>query len=469
MIAADTIARLKALLGAEGVSEDPRQIAPHLEEWRGRYHGHSSLLIKPKTTQELAAVLSLCDQTKTPVVPQGGNTGLVGGQIPFHGEIILSLARMNSIRQIDPQTMSATVEAGTILAELQQAAAAVGCYFPLSLASEGSCTIGGNLSTNAGGVNVLRYGNAREQVLGIEAVLANGTVLDMLRSLRKDNTGYDLKHLFIGAEGTLGIITAAVLKLYPMPEQHVTAFFAVPDPAAAVTLLHRLNAATGGLITAFEIMPRTGLEFVLRHMAGVRDPLSAPHGWYVLVDAQAGALVPLRESIETALVVASQMHLVEDAVFAESEAQRSALWRLREDMSEAQKFEGGSIKHDVSVPLSRIPAFLERAEAAVQALVPGIRPVPFGHIGDGNLHFNLSVPQGADSGAFLARWEEISRVVHDIVAEFGGSISAEHGLGVMKALEITRYKSPAELATMALLKRSLDPNNILNPGKVLPL
>ena len=469
MIATNTIAQLKVIVGDDGFSEDPKEIAPHLEEWRGRYHGHCAFLIKPKATQELAAILSLCDQTKTPVVPQGGNTGLVGGQIPFHGEILLSLARMNAVRQIDPQTMSMTVEAGTILAEVHQAAAAVGCYFPLSLASEGSCTIGGNLSTNAGGINVLRYGNAREQVLGIEVVLANGTVLNMLRSLRKDNTGYDLKHLFIGAEGTLGIITAAVLKLYPMPEQQVTAFCAVPDPAAAVTLLHRLNAATGGLVTAFEIMPRIGLEFVLRHMQGVRDPLSAPHGWYVLVDAQGGALIPLRESIETALVAASQEQLVEDAVFADSEAQRSALWRLREDMSEAQKYEGGSIKHDVSVPLSRMPAFLERAEARVRALVPGIRPVPFGHIGDGNLHFNLSQPKGADSRAFLARWEQISRIVHDIVADFDGSISAEHGLGVMKGVEITRYKSPAELGTMALLKRTLDPNNILNPGKVLPL
>jgi FAD/FMN-containing dehydrogenase len=469
MIATDTIARLKAILGAEGFSEDPTEIAPHLEEWRGRYHGRSSFLMKPKTTQQLAAALSLCDQTRTPVVPQGGNTGLVGGQIPFNGEILLSLTRMNAIRQIDPQTMSVTAEAGTILAEVQQAATAAGCYFPLSLASEGSCTIGGNLSTNAGGVNVLRYGNAREQVLGIEAVLANGTVLDMLRSLRKDNTGYDLKHLFIGAEGTLGVITAAVLKLYPMPEQQVTAFCAVPDPAAAVNLLHRLNAATGGLVTAFEIMPRIGLEFVLRHMPGTRDPLSTPYNWYVLVDAQGGALVPLRESIETALATAAQKHLVEDAVFADSEAQRSALWRLRENMSEAQKYEGGSIKHDVSVPLSRIPAFLERAETQVRTLIPGIRPVPFGHIGDGNLHFNLSVPLGTDSSVFLARWEEISGIVHDIVADFGGSISAEHGLGVMKAMEITRYKSRAELATMALLKRSLDPNNILNPGKVLLL
>lgn len=469
MIATDAIARLKAILGSDGFSEDPKEIAPHLEEWRGRYHGRSSFLAKPKTTQQLAGVLSVCDQTRTPVVPQGGNTGLVGGQIPFNGEILLSLTRMNAIRQIDSQTMSITVEAGTVLADVQQAAVTAGCYFPLSLASEGSCTIGGNLSTNAGGVNVLRYGNAREQVLGIEAVLANGTVLDMLRSLRKDNTGYDLKHLFIGAEGTLGIITAAVLKLYPMPEQHVTAFCAVPDPAAAVRLLHRLNAASGGLVTAFEIMPRIGLEFVLRHMHGARDPLSEPHSWYVLVDAQGGALVPLRESIETALVKASQERLVEDAVFADSEAQRSALWRLREDMSEAQKYEGGSIKHDVSVPLSRIPDFLKRAESQVRSVVPGIRPVPFGHIGDGNLHFNLSVPLGTDSSAFLARWEEISSIVHDIVADLGGSISAEHGLGVMKAKEITRYKSQAELSTMALLKRSFDPNNILNPGKVLAL
>ncbi|MDE2463517.1 MAG: FAD-binding oxidoreductase [Alphaproteobacteria bacterium] len=469
MIEPGAISRLKDIVGDGGYSDDPKEIAPHLREWRGRYHGRSPLLVKPKSTDELAKVLAVCDETRTPLVPQGGNTGLVGGQIPFHGEIVLSLARLNAIRQVDTETMSVTAEAGAILADIQHAADRAGAYFPLSLASEGSCTIGGNLSTNAGGVNVLHYGNAREQVLGLEVVLANGTVLDMLRSLRKDNTGYDLKHLFIGAEGTLGIITAAVLKLQPKPEQHVTAFCAIPDPAAAVTLLHRLNRATGGLITAFEIMPRIGLEFVLRHMENVRDPFAAAHSWYVLVEAQGGAIVPLRECLEAALVAASEDSFLDDAVFADSEGQRAALWRLREDMSEAQKFEGGSIKHDISVPLARIPAFLERAQTRIQALVPGIRPVPFGHIGDGNLHFNLSVPVGADNAAFLARWEEISRVVHDVVADFNGSISAEHGLGIMKAKEIARYKSAAELGTMALIKRSLDPNNILNPGKVLDL
>ncbi len=463
MIAPETVSRLKAVCGVQGFSDDPAEIAPHLTEWRGKYQGRSALLLKPKTVRELSQILALCNESRTPIVPQGGNTGLAGGQIPFDGEVLLSLARMNAIRSCGGGALIA--EAGVTLAAAQQAADAAGRYFPLSLASEGSCTIGGNLATNAGGVNVLRYGNARDLVLGLEVVRADGTVLDMLRTLRKDNTGYDLKQLFIGSEGTLGVIAAAALKLFPQPAHAVTVFAAVPDPAAAVALLGALNDASGGLVSAFELIPRIGLEFVTAHIPGCRDPLDAPAPWYVLMEVQSGA--PLRASIEAAVARAAEDGVVHDAVFAESAAQRTSLWRLRESLSEAQKFEGGSIKHDISVPLACVPEFLARAIAAVAAAVPGIRPVPFGHLGDGNIHFNLSVPKGADDRAYLARWEEISRIVHDLVAQLGGSISAEHGLGVMKVDEITRYKSAAELETMRLLKRTLDPNNILNPGKVV--
>ena len=466
MLSADTLARLKSAAGANGFTEDPAEIAPHLEEWRGKYHGQTSLLLKPASTAEVSAVLAICNETKNPIVPQGGNTGLVGGQIPFHGEVLLSLGRMNRIRQVDAEGMNLIAEAGTILDTVHKAADDAQRLFPLSLASQGSCTIGGNLSTNAGGVDVLRYGTARELVLGLEVVLADGRVLDMLRTLRKDNTGYDLKQLFIGAEGTLGVITAAALKLFAKPAERVTAFAAIPNPAAAVTLLSRLQEQTGGLVSAFEIIPRIGLDFVLAHIPQTTDPLRASSPWYVLIEATSGASFALRDVMERAL--AADNALVTDAVIAESEAQRAQLWRIRESTSEAQKPEGGSIKHDVSVPIARIPEFLEVATRTVQSLVPGARPVPFGHIGDGNIHFNITVPKGADNAAFLARWEEISRAVHDIVHRFGGSISAEHGLGVMKHNEIARYKSAAELDVMAALKRTLDPNGILNPGKLLP-
>jgi FAD/FMN-containing dehydrogenase len=458
-----TVNRLKSAVGARGITEDPHEIAPHLEEWRGKYHGQTALLLKPATTAEVSAVLAICNETRTAIVPQGGNTGLVGGQIPFHGEVLLSLARMNRIRQVDAEGMNLIAEAGTVLDTIHKAADDIQRLFPLSLASEGSCTIGGNLSTNAGGVDVLRYGTARELVLGLEVVLADGRVLDMLRTLRKDNTGYDLKQLFIGAEGTLGIITATALKLFAKPAERVTAFVAIPSPAAAVSLLARLQEQTGGLVSAFEIVPRIGLDFVLAHIPQTADPLQTKSPWYVLIEATSGAQFGLRDVMERTLAAN-----VTDAVIAESEAQRASLWRLRESVSEAQKPEGGSIKHDVSVPIARIPEFIETASNAVEALVPGARPVPFGHIGDGNIHFNITVPKGADNTAFLARWEEISRVVHDIVHRFGGSISAEHGLGIMKHNEISRYKSPAELDVMRALKRTLDPNNILNPGKLLP-
>jgi FAD/FMN-containing dehydrogenase len=459
----ETLARLKTAAGPQGFSEDPAEIAPHLEEWRGKYHGRSLLLLKPATTSEVSAILAICNETATAIVPQGGNSGLVGGQIPFDGEVILSLERMNRLRALDAAAHTMTVEAGMILASAQKAADDAGLLFPLSLAAEGSATIGGNLSTNAGGVAVLRYGMARDLVLGLEVVLADGRVLDLLRTLRKDNTGYDLKQLFIGAEGTLGVITAAALKLFPKPARRVTALAAVSSPAAAVALLAVLQEAAGGLVSAFELMPRIGIEMVLAHIPGARDPLTKPSPWYVLAEAAGAANIDLETAFETALARAG----VEDAVLAASETQRTALWSLRESISEAQKREGASIKHDVSVPVSAIPDFLKVATAAVSKAVPGARPVSFGHIGDGNIHFNFSVPAGGDGEAFLARWEEVQRIVHDIVHGFGGSISAEHGIGVQKRDQLARYKSEAELDVMRALKRMLDPGNILNPGKVV--
>ncbi len=462
----DTLARLKAAAGPNGSSEDPHEIAPHLEEWRSKYKGHSPLLLKPATTAQVSAILAICNETGTAVVPQGGNTGLVGAQIPFDGEVVLSLARMNKVRALDRAAHTLTVEAGVILANVHKAADDAGLYFPLSLAAEGSATIGGNLSTNAGGVAVLRYGMARDLALGLEVVLADGRILDLLRTLRKDNTGYDLKQLFIGAEGTLGIITAASLKLFPKPAKRATAFVAVPSPNAAVQLLSHMQQHTGGLISAFEIMPRVGIELVTAHIPGARDPLSKPSPWYVLIEASSAAQFDLATVFETAL---GENALATDAVIASSDAQREALWALRENMSEAQKREGASIKHDVSVPVGAIPAFLEKATAAVLKLVPGARPVSFGHIGDGNIHFNFSVPKGGDPDAFLAKWEAVQRLVHDIVHEFHGSISAEHGIGVQKRDQLPLYKSAAELDVMRSLKRTLDPKNILNPGKVIAL
>ncbi|MFL6689642.1 MAG: FAD-binding oxidoreductase [Alphaproteobacteria bacterium] len=461
--------RLKELVGSKGFTEDPQQIAPHLIEWRGKYRGRSSLLLKPHTTAEVSRILAICNETRTPVVPQGGNTGLVGGQIPFNGEVLLDFGRMNQIRSIDPTNMSAIAEAGVILSALQNAVDDADCYFPLSLASEGSCTIGGNVSTNAGGANVLRYGNMRQLVLGLEVVLADGRVLDLLRSLRKDNTGYDLKQLFIGAEGTLGMVTAVALKLFPKPVERITAFAALPDVKSAIALLRRIQQATGGLVSAFELMPRIGLDMVLAHIPQTSDPLQRPSPWYVVVEATAGTNSRLREPIEGCLAVAIEDGVVTDAIVAASETQRTDLWRLRESLSEAQKHESGSIKHDISLPIAAIPDFLLRGAEAVEKLAPGVRPVPFGHLGDGNIHFNFSAPKGEDSTGFLDRWKEINRVVHDIVQEFRGSISAEHGVGVMKRDEIPRYKSTAEVEAMRVLKRALDPNNILNPGKMIAL
>ena len=459
--------RLIGAVGPKGYSTDPAEIAPHLEEWRSKYKGRSPLLLKPATTAEVARILSICFGANVPIVPQGGNTGLVGGQIPFDDEVLLSLSRMNRIRDLDRDGHSLIAEAGVVLAGVQRAANEAGLLFPLSLASEGSCTIGGNTSTNAGGVAVLRYGMMRDLVLGLEVVLPDGRVLDTLRTLRKDNTGYDLKQLFIGAEGTLGVVTAAALKLFPKPAYRETALVAVPSPSAAIALLARMQAATGGEISAFELVPRLGVELVVAHIPQTHDPLSAPSPWYVLLEGS-GAARSLRRHVEEVLRASLEEGIVTDAVFAESEAQRHALWALREHLSEAQKREGASIKHDVSVPISSIASFLDRATLAVLHILPDARPVSFGHLGDGNIHFNFSNARGAADASFLAKWDVVQGVVHDIVHDFGGSFSAEHGIGVMKRTDLARYKSAAEIDVMRELKRALDPKNILNPGKLIP-
>lgn len=466
---AETLARLKEIVGRRGFSEEASVIAPHLEEWRSKYKGTSPLILQPDSTEQVSRILAVCNETTTPLVPQGGNTGLVGGQIPFDGELLLSLERLNRIRSVDVENHSMAVEAGVVLATAQSAARNKGLLFPLSLAAEGSATIGGNLSTNAGGVNVLRYGMMRDLVLGLEVVLADGRTLDLMKALRKNNTGYDLKQIFIGAEGTLGIITAAVLKLFPDPETRVTAFAAIASPEAAVRLLAKMQSDSGGQISAFELVPRTGLEFVIRHIAGARDPLPKPSLWYALVEATSARHFDLEGAIERSLVSAGEKGLVSDAVIAKNESQRAALWSLRENLSEAQKREGASIKHDVSVPVSAIPQFLERATAAVLSAAPDARAVSFGHIGDGNIHFNFSARRDGDGAAFLARWEEIQRIVHDVVHEFGGSISAEHGVGVQKRDQLVLYKSAVEMDLMRTLKRAFDPKNILNPGKVVAI
>lgn len=468
----ETLSRMKAIVGPSGFIDAADDMAPYLVERRDLYKGRAAAVLRPASTAEVSALMKIAHDTETRIVPQGGNTGLVGGQVPFETgeEVVLSLARMNRVIALDAENNTLTVEAGVTLAAAQDAAQAAGRLFPLSLASEGSCEIGGNLSTNAGGTAVLRYGNARDLVLGLEVVLADGRVWNGMRGLRKDNTGYDLKQIFLGAEGTLGVITGAVLKLFPRPRAVETSFVAVPDVAAAVRLLRLADEATGGLVTGFELMPRIGIEFVTRHLPGASDPLAAPSPWYVLIElASGGEGDALSQALEAMLETAMEKGLVTDAAIAQSGAQRAEFWRLRESMSDVQRLEGGSIKHDVSVPVSAVAGFIARASRAVEKALPGIRPVPFGHVGDGNIHFNLSQPEGMDKLAYLARWDEMSAIVHGIVREYGGSISAEHGVGRMKRDEIAATKSPVEIELMRTLKRALDPKNILNPGKVVSL
>ncbi len=469
--AATAIERIKALVGPKGFFETASDMAPYLVEERGLYRGQSPLVVRPASTEEVAGVVKICAEAGIAIVPQGGNTGLTGAGMPHEhgGEIVVSLSRMNRIRGIDALNYAITVEAGVILANVQKAADEADRLFPLSLAAEGTCQIGGNLSTNAGGIQVLRYGMARDLVLGLEVVLPNGQVWDGLRALRKDNTGYDLKQLFIGAEGTLGIITAAVLKLYSKPKSVETAFLAVRDPAAAIELLSRAREGSGDAVTAFELMSRRTLEMVLKHMPGTANPLSAAHDWYVLLELSAGdAGGGLRAALERLLEQALEDGLIHDAAVAASSAQARAMWRLRETVNEAQKPEGGSIKHDVSIPVSRVPDFIAQATAAVEKELPGIRVVAFGHVGDGNIHYNLSQPVGADRAAYLARWHEFNRIVHDIVTAMNGSISAEHGIGQLKREELAHYRSPIEIGLLRTIKQAIDPKGLMNPGKVVP-
>jgi FAD/FMN-containing dehydrogenase len=468
---ATALARIREAVGPAGWLDAPEDVAPHLADQRGLFTGACAAVVRPASTEAVAAVVGACAAAGIGIVPQGGNTGLVGGSVPFPGfdGILLSLIRMNTVRAIDPLNNTITVDAGCILADIQAAAAEADRLFPLSLGAEGSCRIGGNLSTNAGGVNVLRYGNARELVLGLEVVLPDGRVWDGLRGLRKDNTGYALKHLFVGAEGTLGVITGAVLKLFPRPRDVQTAFAAIRDPAAATELLARLREGTGDSVTGYEILPRVGIDITLQHVPDIVDPLDGRYDQYLLIELSGpDAAGGLRPALETVLEKALEDGLVLDATIAESTAQARALWKLREELPFAQTHEGGSIKHDVAVPVSRVPDFLREATAAVEAALPGVRVFAFGHVGDGNIHFNLSEPkQGWTTQAFLGEWERMNRVVHDIVVSMGGSISAEHGIGRIKKAELVHYRSPVELDLMRTLKAALDPQGIMNPGMVL--
>jgi D-lactate dehydrogenase (cytochrome) len=467
LLSTDLLARFVAIVGEKHAITDPQAQAPYLLEMRDMFRGHTPVVLRPGSTAEVARIVALANDTATPIVPQGGNTGLVGGQIPQHGEIVLSLNRLDRIREVDPVSNTMTCEAGVTLQRAREAAANVDRLYPQLLPSEGTCTIGGNLSTNAGGTAALAYGIARSHVLGIEVVLPDGRVLNNLNKLKKDNTGYDLKDLFIGAEGTLGVITAAVLQLVARPRSVETAFVGVPSPQAALELFGLATERTGGGVTSFELMLRMGVELVLRHGAGCRDPLPATHPWYVLIELSSQARSGLRAVLEELLAEGLERGLVADATIADSLDQAKMFWRIREMFGEVQRYEGGSIKHDVSVPVAAVPAFIAEATAAVTKLIPGSRPLPFGHLGDGNIHYNVTQPVGADKAAFVKRWDEVNAAVFAVVAKHGGSISAEHGIGVIKRDLLPKVKDPVAFDLMRTLKRTLDPKGILNPGKVL--
>jgi FAD/FMN-containing dehydrogenase len=458
--------RLKAIVGAGGWSTDPDVLAPHLEEWRGIYHGKTSIMVSPRDSAQVAAIVRACAESGTGLVPQGGNTGLCAGAIPSSAgdEVLLSLSRLNTIRSVSSQDFSLVAEAGCLLAQVQAAAAEVGRIFPLSLAAEGSCQIGGNLSTDAGGINVLRYGTARNLVLGLEVVLADGSIWDGLRALRKDTAGYNLKQLFIGAEGTLGIITAATLRLYPTVNNVRTAMVAIPSAAAAVALLSLLRQELADGIDAFELIAARALRFVLRHIPGSRAPFDTEYPWYVLIEASHPSEA---DALERVLVRAMERSMALDAVIAKNAAEAQQLWRLRHSISEAQKLEGASLKHDVSVPVGDVGVFIEAAEDAIRQVMADARMVAFGHVGDGNVHLNVSQPKGLVADRFLEQREEFARTLYDLTASFAGSISAEHGIGQAKRGYLAEYRSPVELSLMRKIKAALDPRNILNPGKVL--
>ena len=461
-VPADVISRLKAVLGEGGWSEDPERIAPKLVEWRDRWIGATPFLALPQTTAQVAAVVGVCCEAGQPITTQGGNTGLVGGQIP-QGEILLSTERLRASRGVDAYDDALIAEAGVTLSAVHAAAAEARRRFPLGLASEGTATVGGVVSTNAGGTQVLRYGMARSLVLGLEAVLPNGEVWNGLKRLRKDNTGYDLKQLLIGAEGTLGVVTAAALKLFPVMASRAVAMIGVATPEAALELLGRAKEETGGAVEAFELMGRLGVEFALRNIPGTRDPLGEPHPWYVLAEFASGEPGSAEAAMERFLAAGLEAGLVADAVVAQTDTQGRALWAIRENQSPAQKPEGATWKHDIAVPVSRVPAFLAEATAAMQAFAPGARIAAFGHVGDGNIHYDVLRPDGGADAEHAARRDAGSRIVHDIVARLEGSISAEHGLGSMKTAEGARYKSEAELAAQRAIRQALDPKRIMNP------
>lgn len=465
------IERLKTVAGPGGYIEGEAESVAYNRPWRGTWEGRSPLVLRPRTTQEVAAIVKICAATGTPVVPQGGNTGVTYGGLPAKdmSEIVVSTARMRTIREIDPVNDTMTVEAGVVLKEIQAAAAEAGRLFPLSLGAEGSCQIGGNISTNAGGIQVLRYGNTRNLVLGLEVVLPDGRVWNGMRGLRKDNTGYDMKQLFIGGEGTLGIITAAVLRLFPKPSEAQTAWIAVDDPTAGLNLLVHMKSKLGESITSFELICRSIIDILIAGVPGHANPLSAAHPWYVLMEVSGqGEAGSLAEPLANALESAVEKGLVRDAVIATSGEQARKLWQMREDLAEAQKAAGGCIAHDVSVPLSRIAEFIARADAAIAAAYPRVRLCCFGHLGDGNLHYNPLCPADWTYARYAAETASINRIVHDIVADLDGSISAEHGIGRLRFEENLRTKDPLEIELMSRIKRTLDPFNIMNPGRMVP-
>jgi FAD/FMN-containing dehydrogenase len=466
-LAPELLSRFAAIVGPKYAVTDKSAQEPYLVEMRDLYHGRTPVVLRPGSVDEVSAILKLANDTRTAIVPQGGNTGLVGGQIPHSGEVLLSLTRLDKIREIDPVSNTMTVEAGVTLQRAREAAAEADRLYPQLLPSEGSCTIGGNLSTNAGGTAAIAHGIARSHALGLEVVLADGRVLHNLNKLKKDNTGYDLKNLFIGSEGTLGIITAAVLRLVPRPRSVETAFAGVPSPQAAVDLLTLAEQHTAGGVTSFEMMLRAGVEAVVKHDQASRNPLAKPYPWYVLIELSSQARSGLRAVMEDILSQGHEKGLVLDATIADSVQQGKAFWRIRELFGEVQRHIGASIKHDVSVPVANVPAFIADADAAVMKFIPGSKTLPFGHVGDGNIHYNVMQPEGADKAQFLARWDDVNAVVFEVVKKYGGSISAEHGVGVMKRGILPKYKDPVALELMRSLKRMLDPNGILNPGKVL--
>ncbi len=461
------IERFSAIVGHTYCLTTPSDMESHLIEERGLYRGSALCVVKPADTQELSAIMKSCWEWGVPMVPQGGNTGLCGGAVPYGQAVVISTERLNRIRAIDPINRSITVESGCILAKIQQAADQADLLFPLSLGAEGSCCIGGNLSTNAGGLNVIHYGNTRDLTLGLEVVLPDGQIWSGLKGLRKDNTGYDLKHLFIGAEGTLGIISAAVMRLYSKPRSVQTAFIAIPNVDTALSILSLAQTTSGDQVTGCELIPRIALDFWCTYQPQATDPIANRYPWYLLLELESAQSTGLDSIMEDILSTSYDKGWALDAVVAASEAQRNTLWRIREEIPPAQKRAGASIKNDVSVPVSSIPHFIERASAAVEKAIPNVRVVAFGHLGDGNIHFNLSEPVGCDSQAFLARWSAMSHIVHDIVCEMEGSFSAEHGIGQLKVDEMIRLKPAIDLDIMHRIKAALDPKSLMNPGKVV--